>query len=136
MIYYKKTNIFKYKLEEDYWIYLPEKFFSHYINSEYIKLHKTRLYVLKGYRWDGPSGPTLDTISFMRGSLIHDVLYQLIREKKLNLTLRREADKLLRKHCREDGMSWVSAYLVYKAVRIFGAKAVDPEGHIAIRRAP
>lgn len=136
MIYYRKTNIFKYKLEEDYSIDLPEEFFSDYINTQYIKLSKTRLYILKGYRWDGPSGPTLDTQSFMRGSLVHDAIYQLIREKRLSLTLRREADKLLRDHCREDGMSWWYSYVVYKAVRLFGARAVDPEGYVTIRKAP
>ena len=33
------------------------------------------LIIRPGYAWDGPSGPTFDTPSFMRGSLIHDVLY-------------------------------------------------------------
>lgn len=136
MIYYQKTNVFKYKLTEDYFIDLPEKFRSHYINTPFIKLHKTRLYIIKGYRWDGPSGPTLDVRSFMRGSLIHDALYQLIREGRLEKRLRRDADKLLRSHCREDGMNWLYSYVVYKALRLFGGKAVNPEGHITIVKAP
>ncbi len=35
--------------------------------------------VLPGYPWDGASGPTWDTLNSMKGSLIHDVGYRLIR---------------------------------------------------------
>ncbi len=41
------------------------------------------LHLRNGYAWDGPSGPTVDTGSFMRGSLVHDAFYQLIREGHL-----------------------------------------------------
>ena len=37
----------------------------------------------EGYCWDGPSGPTFDSEYTLRASLIHDVLYQIIREHKL-----------------------------------------------------
>ncbi|MBN4050338.1 hypothetical protein JYT28_01130 [Desulfobulbus sp. AH-315-M07] len=32
------------------------------------------LTVKERYAWEGPSGPTWDTPSFMRGSLVHDAL--------------------------------------------------------------
>ena len=32
-----------------------------------------------GYAWNGASGPTVDTRNTMAGSLVHDLLYQLIR---------------------------------------------------------
>jgi len=35
------------------------------------------LCIREGYSWDGPSGPAIDTVDFMRGSLVHDALYQL-----------------------------------------------------------
>lgn len=136
MIYYRRTNIFKYKLEQDYDIKLPDSFHHVGVVTPYIQLIGTNLRIKKGYRWDGPSGPTLDIPSFMRGSLVHDVLYQLIREQYLPVRLRKPADRLLYIHCVEDGMSRIYAFFVYKAVRIFGAKAVDPEGHVSIRRAP
>lgn len=79
------------------------------------------------YAWDGPSGPTIDTPSFMRGSLVHDALYQLIREGKLPCRLRRTADRLLRELCVEDGMwRWRAAY-VYASVRLFGARHANCE---------
>ena len=39
--------------------------------------------VEKDYAWDGPSGPTIDTSNSMRASLVHDVLYQAMREEGL-----------------------------------------------------
>lgn len=61
--------------------------------------------------------------SFMRGSLVHDALYQLIEDGVglLPLSDRAQADAELRRICLEDGMSSASwAWLVYKAVRMFG----------------
>jgi len=82
------------------------------------------LTIHEGYAWDGASGPTIDTKSFMRGSLVHDALYQLISTKKLGKEHRRDADKVLYRICREDGMSWFRAKYVYYAVRKFGESHV------------
>ena len=77
------------------------------------------------YAWDGASGPAMDTKSIMRGALVHDALYQLMREGGLPLSYRKPVDKLLRKMCREDGMFWLRAWWVYLAVRIFGKEAAS-----------
>ena len=84
------------------------------------------LTVKRGYAWDGPSGPTIDTKTFMRGSLIHDALYQLLREKYLPIEARAAADKALHRACREDGMNPVRAWAAYLAVRWFGRPGADP----------
>ena len=42
----------------------------------------TTLYISKGYSWDGPSGPAIDTPDWIKASLVHDALYQLIRENR------------------------------------------------------
>lgn len=76
----------------------------------------------RGYAWDGPSGPTIDTYTFMRGSLFHDALYQLMREGVLPLSTRKHADEILRDICLEDGMSKIRAAWVYRGVRIGGNK--------------
>jgi len=72
------------------------------------------------YSWDGPSGPARDTKNFMRASLVHDALYQLIQEGKLPRNYRKAADQTLRKLAREDGMSAFRAWYTYRAVRWFG----------------
>lgn len=78
------------------------------------------------YSWDGPSGPTIDTPSFMRGALFHDVLYQMIGGGFLPMSMRKVADKLLRRLCIEDGMSRIRAWYVYHSVRKFGKKHAKP----------
>lgn len=98
------------------------------IDTEYIQLHADGVLTIKeGYAWDGPSGPAIDTKDFMRGALVHDALYQLMREKHLDHdTYREAADRQLQKICLEDGMWTVRAWWVYEAVRRFGDPAADP----------
>jgi hypothetical protein len=81
------------------------------------------LIVRAGYAWDGASGPAINTPNFIRGSLVHDALYQLMRlgvVPKAGGRLR--ADQLLREVVREDGMWPVRAWWVYHAVRLFGGQ--------------
>lgn len=108
------------------------------INTEYIALTSDgTLTISKGYAWDGPSGPTIDTLNFMRGSLIHDALYQLIRERHLDKDKYREiADRLLQKMCKEDGMSTLRAWWVYQGVRFGGDPSADPANDKPVIRAP
>ena len=99
------------------------------------------LTVYDEYSWDGPSGPTKDTPDFMRGSLVHDVLYQLLREgrlfdltddekldRKRHKALRKAADKLLREIVKKDGMRRLRRWLVYLGVRWFGRSSAKRRG--------
>lgn len=96
------------------------------IEHDYLRLDPDgTLTVSRGYAWDGPSGPTFDTKNFMRGSLVHDALYQLIGEGLLPLSARAQADAELRRICLEDGMSEIRARWVYHGVRIFGNTAAS-----------
>lgn len=118
MIRYKAG--YKYQLAEPYTIRL-DVFPDVQIDNDYITLDRQGLLTMhKGFAWDGPSGPTFDTKSFMRGSLVHDALYQLICDKQIPDFYREYADRLLYKMCREDGMSSIRAWYVYKAVSAFG----------------
>ena len=97
------------------------------------------LVIHNGYAWDGPSGPSIDTKDFMRGSLVHDALYQLMRAKLELLPSRiwrKQADIELRKICREDGMNRFRAWYVYRAVRLFRRSATDPENRSGVITAP
>ncbi len=114
---------YKYQLVRDYRIsvgIMPEK----RIDERFLCLHPWgELVILAGYSWDGPSGPAVDTRNFMRGSLIHDALYQLLRSGELEPQHRITADKLLREICIEDGMSKLRAWWVYRGVRLGASKA-------------
>lgn len=89
--------------------------------NDYVWLAANGLLTMQaGYQWDGASGPAIDTKSFMRGSLVHDALYQLIRDGVLPLDTRAAADFTLHRLVIEDGMWRVRAAWVLAAVRVFG----------------
>lgn len=115
---------YKYQLAEAYSVLtsiVPDQPIDH----DYISLSAQGVIgIRQGYAWDGPSGPTVDTKTFMRGSLIHDALYQLMRDGLLPLSFREAADTELKKICLEDGMWSIRAWWVYRAVRTFGGEAI------------
>lgn len=118
--HYRVLNRYKYALTDDYRIRIAIT--GQEIHTRFIDLGGDGTLVVKrGYAWDGPSGPTLDTISFMRGSLVHDALYQLMRDGDLpDLPRhRRIADRLLALICIKDGMLPIRALWVYLAVRAY-----------------
>lgn len=118
---------YRYQLKRDYSVSISIKPVRA-VGNEYVWLDVDGTLSIKaGYAWDGPSGPVLHTRDIMRGSLVHDALYQLMREGHLDARIYREAaDKTLRDICREDGMSWLLAWCVYAAVRAFGETSADP----------
>jgi hypothetical protein len=122
---YRKLKQYKYQLMDPYNLKIGITGYS--VDTPYIKLDGDgSLEIAKGYAWDGPSGPTIDTLNFMRGSIVHDTLYQLIRIEKIPLHYREYADLLLQKICLEDGMSEFRANYVYQFVRLFGGAAAKP----------
>jgi len=123
MIYYKKRRKYKYNLHSDY-EYSAAVEVKEPCDLGYIEITQDgKLFIRKGYAWDGPSGPTFDTKNFMRGSLVHDALYQLIRENKIEPDQRTRSDEILREICLEDGMSKIRAWWVFKGVNWFGKGA-------------
>lgn len=114
---------YKYRLTREYSAELSFAAPSATIKG-YVHLWEDGLLVIReGYCWDGASGPAIDTENFMRGSLVHDVLYQLIRENKLAQRYRKRADRILYQIIREDGMKRIRAAWVFVAVRLFGRRA-------------
>jgi len=128
---------YKYQLKESYSVTIRIRP-ARAIVTDFVSLDADGLLWLKaGYAWDGPSGPTVDTPSFMRGSLIHDALYQLMREGHLDRkAYRGPADEVLREICREDGMPFVRAWWVYHGVRLFADPSADPASDRPLTFAP
>ena len=78
------------------------------------------LTIREGYAWDGASGPAIDTRNFLRGSLVHDTIYQLIRLGLLPRAAKDTADLELVRICEDDGMCAARRWWVYKGVHNFG----------------
>jgi len=94
---YRRLRKYKYQLMDEYAIQLdikPEQD----IDFNFVSLSKDGVLTIKKYyAWDGPSGPTIDTGNFMRGSLVHDALYQLMRLSALDYKVhRKRADEIMR----------------------------------------
>jgi len=107
------------------------------IVTEFITLFTDgMLLIRKGYAWDGASGPAIDTKNIIRGSLVHDALYQLLRQGNLDMSWREQADKDLKRICLEDGMSKLRAWYVYKCVRGFARRAAMPKHKKKVYTAP
>ena len=90
----------------------------------------TTLKIKAGYAWDGPSGPTIDTKDFMIPSLVHDALYQLLRNGFIAPVGRIEADKELKRLCLSCGMPKWRSWYVYRAVRFGGRKGATERKEI------
>ena len=133
-IFYKDG--YKYQIVEPHSCAIPI-FPPRYISTPYITLSVSGdLTIKEGYAFDGPSGPTIDTKSAMRGSLIHDSLFQLFRLGLLDHSHLTTANQIYRSACIEDGMSRFRAWAHFEALQMFGAKAADPSSERKLLVAP
>jgi len=126
----------KYSLVEDYEFYTrirpPQD-----IHTFFIDLFKDgRCVVRRGYAWDGPSGPTVDTPDSMRASLEHDVKYELLRKGLIETKWRDIADKEFHETCLFDGMNQIRAEAWYLGVHEFAEYAANPKNKKKILTAP
>ncbi len=133
-IVYRKLKRYKYQTLETYGIQTdlltidPVK-----TDGGWITLQDGWLEMRPGYCWDGASGPTIDTPSSMRGSLVHDALYQLMREGLLSQEYRVPADNLFEKICIEDGMGKFRAWYYRRGLYFAGFAAKRNDGPEIVR---
>ncbi len=126
---------YKYQLTNDFTCEID--ILKHTISTDFIVLQNYGLLIIKkGYAWDGPSGVAIDTKDFMRGSLVHDALYQLMRNSLLSGRHRQYADRLLRQMLVEDGMWQTRAWWVYRALRIGGKSSTKAKNIKKVISAP
>ena len=130
-IRFRHVRNYKYQLLSQYTFTLPPAFGGqNSIEDMFLAYEKTgrKLIIKKGHAWDGPSGPSLDTPDFMRASLVHDCLYQLMHfahgrhplNGKFSYKMKPHADKLLAEIAKQDGMTSFRANYVHMAVKLFG----------------
>ena len=137
MKYIKYTKArFKYQLVENFSIQTDILGYEISV-PKFIKLDRLgTLYIYTGYAWDGASGIAIDTKNFMRGSLVHDALYQLMRWGLLPHKYKIVADKLLIKVCHEDGMSKIRCTWVYLGVKYGGGPSTKKTHKRKVYQAP
>lgn len=127
---------YKYQLAEDE-IFITDICGGKDVKTQFISLSEDGVLTIKsGYAWDGPSGPTFDRKTNMRGSLAHDALYQLIRQKWLDDAWRKKADDFIAKCWIEDGMwKWLANTEKF-ALKKFASAAADPKNAKKVYEAP
>lgn len=77
-----------------------------------------KLWLLKGWTWDGASSVAIDTDTFLPGSSAHDAVYKMLRQGKLPPKYRLYADKLMRQLCEKYGMNFVRRWYTWFFVRL------------------
>lgn len=134
-ITYRDLRNWKYELVKDYSLQTSiggVEFHNDFIELKFDGI----LTIAKGYCWDGPSGPTIDTKNTMRASLVHDVFYQMIRLEVLAPVRREAVDRFFHSLLRKDGMSRFRAWYFFRSVRIFGGSSIAPEAAKPYKTAP
>jgi len=134
-VYFKSG--YKYQLVETYEVKTRLEMKGLNIITKFINLYSNGVLQIKeGYAWDGASGPAIDTKTIIPGSLVHDALYQLMRQGHLEPEYRDQVDRELKRCCLKAGMCKARAWWVYKAVRSFAKRSASPENKKKIWTAP
>jgi len=124
-IKYQSLKRYKYRLyETTQW---QTKIKGYSINTDYIQISPNGLMIIReGYCWDGPSGISFDTPTFMKSSLFHDAGYQLIRMRLLPVIEKQIIDFLMKEINESVGMCDIRVTYTYEAVKQFGASSCIP----------
>ena len=81
--------------------------------------------------------PGPDTKNFMRGSLVHDALYQLMRNEYLDKHMHRKTvDKILRQIWIQDKTNMFVAFFFYLGIRLLGNPGANPANKRRLIKAP
>jgi len=121
-IYYRSG--YKYQITRDYYGILNQELeYKGVFEDDFLIVSGRDLIIKKHYASDGPSGPTIDTKTFMRGAFRHDAGYQLTRLGVYPESSRKLWDEQLRQDCKNDGMMNARAQWVYAGVRIGGGSS-------------
>lgn len=127
---------FKYQLHKTY-VQDTAIYPSEPVKTRYISLSmEGKLHIHYGYAYDGPSGPTIDTKSSMRGALVHDAFYQLMRMGLLDRKWKAAIDKLFESMLVQDKMCRCRARIWYRGVQKLAGDATLAENVKKVHTAP
>jgi len=85
-----------------------------------------RMFILRGYCWDGTSGPVIDRKTNMRAGCGHDGLYQLSRMNKIPFEWWPRLDLEFAKVLDEDGAWSITIWTDLKGLSLAKGKAAHP----------
>lgn len=119
-LYYKKN--YEFWVAQDFVLDIGERIKpARTGGNSFVELSAAGVFIARrGYAWDGASGPAIDTENWRTASLVHDGLYQLIREGVLTMDHRKAADDLMRDILLGKDMWVVRAMYSHAVVRQFG----------------
>lgn len=107
------------------------------VYTELISLDEAgNLTIRAGYAWDGATGLPGTPPDLIRGSLVHDALYQLIRSGSISSEYRDQADRILQSIVLEDSGDHAFAEVVYQAVHLLGAPYASADHERPVLEAP
>lgn len=116
------TDGWRYRTEATFAIQTPLR--GQHVSADWAQLTPGGVLVVPaGYSWDGASGPTWDTASTTRASLVHDVLYQMLREGLVPPGYRGLMDDFLAQVMVADGAWRLRAWLWKVGLTWFGPRS-------------
>jgi len=127
------TSGYKHQVKYPFHVFIPGLVKYGNVDYDFVQLRNGYLEIFPGFGWDGASGLTFDTMSSFRGSLVHDVLYRLIRQGLLPVEIKELADDILEFVCVNDKMWKWRAGMWHYAVDKHGDASVDPRNKIKVR---
>jgi hypothetical protein len=134
----KAKKGYHWQLPEQHAQVLSDAWRGVYIKTDWFEIDgNAKLIILaKGYAWDGASGIP-DDLKVVRGSAVHDALYQAMRLGLLDHNkYRLLADLEFKYICQDAGMSWLRAQVIYFGVRALANFAVDPSQESRVVEVP
>lgn len=117
------TNGYKYQIRNNVTFALPPEFDGIDIATDFITLKDRILTVLRGYAYNGASGPTIDTRNSMRPTAFHDAMYQLMCLELLLREFKPLVDELFYELLRQENMAAPRAFVWKRSVEKLGTNA-------------
>jgi hypothetical protein len=114
----------KYRLDEPY--RLKVQLDSPNMVCRHVSYTDGELLIDREFVWDGMTGMVYNEDAVIRGSLVHDAIYHLMRECNMKASNEKIADELLYKIVVEDGVSWLYAQFIWYYVKYLGKYGRDP----------